>query len=383
MINRAIYREFSSHLGKYPILALTGPRQSGKTTFLRNSFPKYRYLTLENPDNRNYALQDPKGFLKEFDKYVIFDEAQRAPELFSYLQGIVDQSGLMGQYILSGSQNFNLIEEITQSLAGRVGLFRMYPFDLTEMKKGGLLEGNKNKMIINGFYPAIYDRKISPSRYYQDYIDTYLKRDISQLVNIQDERLFTQFISLCAARSGQLINYNDLARDAGVSNTTVKNWLSILETSFVIFFLQPDFRNYSKRIIKSPKFYFNDTGLLCHLLKIKGDEISPTHSHYGHIFENYVVAEMLKQNYHCSQFRDYFFWRTSHGKEIDLLYRENEVTHLFEIKASSTIKPAFFKTMDDFEQISGETVKKTLLYGGDQNQNRTNYDVRGWDSIGT
>lgn len=379
---RTLYLIFKDYLTKYPILAITGPRQSGKTTFLKTQFADYEYVSLENIENRDFVIRDIKGFLARYSDKVIFDEVQQVPELFSRLQDVVDSSGKMGQYILSGSQNFNLMQNITQSLAGRVGIFKMLPFDLAEMKEANWLADDLSTVMNTGFYPAIFDRNIKSDKYYADYIETYVKRDVSQLLNIQDQRTFRNFIKLCAARAGHLLNYSDLAKDAGVSHTTARNWLSILETSFIVHFLDPYYKNYNKRVIKSPKLYFYDTGLLCFLLNIKRNQLTPTHSMYGHIFECFVINELLKQNEHQLLLREYWFWRDSKGKEIDLFYTENEKTHIAEIKSTSTITSKLFKGMDDFEQIATDNIaSKTLFYGGKDNQKRTHHSIVGWNKL--
>lgn len=381
MIDRNIKDDFHEYLSKYPILALTGPRQSGKTTFLKTNFPEYQYVTLENPENRVFAIEDPKGFLNQYNQKVILDEVQRTPELFSYLQGIVDDSGMMGQYIISGSQNFHLIEQITQSLAGRVGIFRLFPFDLSEIKLSGIVElGEWQELIIKGFYPAIYDRNIPPQKYYQDYIDTYLKKDIALLINLHDESAFYRFLRLCATRAGQLVNFEDLSRDTGVSNTTIKRWLSLLETSYIIYFLQPYYKNFSKRIIKSPKLYFYDCGLLSNLLNIN-EKVAPENPYYGVLFENMMVSDLIKTNYHKNLGRNYWYWRSSHGKEVDLLYEQNNKIHTYEIKASSTVKSKFFANLQFFESITvDQTTHPTLIYGGDTAQLRSKSKVLPWAS---
>lgn len=271
-ILRQLRNSVQDIMKKYPVMALTGPRQSGKTTLLKTSFPDFRYVSLENPDHRSFAETDPNGFLKLYDKYVIFDEVQRVPALFSYLQTIVDESGLMGQFILSGSQNFHLMQNITQSLAGRVAIFKLFPFDHQELKGAGLLNDNYVENIIKGYYPAIYDRDIPTRTFYSNYIQTYIQRDVSELLSIKDIRLFQNFLGLCAARAGQLLNMNALANECGISQPTAKSWISALENSYIVFTLQPLHENYNKRIVKTPKLYFYDTGLLCHLLRIQRPE---------------------------------------------------------------------------------------------------------------
>lgn len=378
-IKRTLLAELAIVRSKYPIIALTGPRQSGKTTLMKQAFPKYRYVSLENPDNRLYATQDGKKFLQEYNDCVIFDEVQRAPELFSYLQGIVDNNRKMGQFILSGSQNFHLINSITQSLSGRIALCSLFPFDFKEMKKAKIMKDNLSDAITTGCYPAIYDRNIDPRRYYKDYMDTYIKRDITQLHQIQDMRTFTRFIKLCAGRAGQLLNYNELAKDAGISHTTAINWLSLLEASYITFTLPPYHGNFNKRMIKSPKLYFYDSGLLCSLLGITPGNFNPLHNMWGNVFENMIVAEKIKQSAHDSLHHEFYFWRDSHGNEVDLLREQDGKLHIYEIKSSTTITQDKFKGLDYLYKLSGERIaSRTLIYGGDQNQKRKEYDILGW-----
>lgn len=382
MISRENYKSIKETLGKYPIIVVTGPRQAGKTTVLRNMFSEYRYVSLENPDIRNFAVRDPRGFMDEYDDKVIFDEIQRAPEIFSYLQQIVDDNNVMGQFILSGSQNSHLIEHITQSLAGRVAIFRLFPFQFSEMKEAGWLSNDLATVFTKGFYPAIFERKVDQDRYYADYIDTYIKRDVSQLVNVQDSRSFGNFIKLCAIRAGQLLNLNDLARDAGISHTTARNWISVLEASYILFTLQPYFVNYGKRTIKAPKLYFYDVGLLCHLLSIRKGEISPLHSMWGNIFENLIVSELTKQNSHWSLHRDYYFWRDSKGNEVDLLYEYAEAIQTYEIKSSSTILEKMFKGLVYFKSLTkDQSTKPILVFGGKKGQKRTDFTVLPWEKV--
>jgi len=378
---RNIYKPIKKYLAKYPIIALTGPRQSGKTTFLKSMFKKYTYINLEDPDLRAYATTDPRSFLQEYDSKIIFDEVQRVPELFSYLQTIVDEKKIMGQFILSGSQNFNLMESITQTLAGRVAVFSLFPFDLIEMKKAKWLSKDLGQLMSKGFYPAVHAREINPDRYYADYLKTYVNRDVSQLINIQNDRLFSAFIRLCAARVGQLVNFNVLARDTGISHNTARNWLSILQTSYIIKVLKPHYNNYSKRIIKSPKIYFYDTGLLCHLLNIRKAKLKPSHPMWGNIFENFIVIEMEKQNAHLDLLREYYFWRDSHGNEVDLLYQENQSMHAYEIKSSSTMQNRMLKGLDYFGKLTEVNTTKNLIYGGARNYNRTDYLIQAWSAL--
>ncbi len=381
-ISRNIFPDLRKVLGQYPLVALTGPRQSGKTTLLKTMLPEFRYVSLEDKDTRAFALEDTRGFFKAYDHQVILDEVQRAPELFSYLQGVVDSSRVMGRYILSGSQNFDLMANITQSLAGRISIFKLFPFDFIEMQQSGLLSDDLSEVMTRGFYPAIYDRDIDPDRYYADYVTTYVERDLTQLVNVQNKRVFKNFIRLCAARAGQLINYNDLARDAGISHTTAYNWLSILETSYITYMLEPNHKNYSKRVIKSPKLYFYDTGLLCHLLNIRKGKLTPQSPLWGHLFENMIVSELVKQNYHFNKLRDYRFWRDTNGNEVDLLYQHNESQVVYEIKSSQTLQSKALKQLSKYSALSTDEIAgQKLIYTGEDVYVRSGVDITPWQQV--
>jgi predicted AAA+ superfamily ATPase len=370
---------FIAALKYTPIVVLTGPRQSGKTTMLKEILPDWRYVNLEDRELREFARRDVKGFLALYDRHVIFDEAQYVEELFSQLQVVVDDRDMMGQYVISGSQNFQLMDKITQSLAGRVSLFELFPYDTSEMMEAGLLQESIESYLCTGAYPAIYQRGVSPTRYYADYVKTYVQRDVSQLVNVREMATFNVFLKLCAARAGSLLNYSKLGRDAGVSHTTASNWLSTLRTSYVTFTLAPYYRNFSKRLTKSPKLYFYDTGLLCYLLGIRHGQLTPTHPMYGHIFENYVVSEYLKRSAHQEQFRDFYFWRDSLGHEVDLMYEDGGILHAVEIKSSKTIRNTMFDELDYVQSIAGDVViSRSLVYGGDEGHKRTDTDILSW-----
>jgi predicted AAA+ superfamily ATPase len=382
MTLRSLSKQVLHHASKYPILAVTGPRQAGKTTFLKTTFADYRYISLENPDLRAFALDDPKGFLAAYNEKVIFDEIQCAPDLFPYLQGLVDEQRVMGQFILSGSQNFQLMEKISQSLAGRVGVFKMYPFDLTELKRAGWMKEDVAQQIFTGAYPAIYDRNISPTQYFADYLETYVYRDIRSLKNIQDFDAFDRLIKVCANHIGQIVNYQNFSALVGVSHTTIKQWISLLKTSYILFELPPFFNNFNKRLVKSPKLYFYDTGLASRLLGLKENQLSPEFLFWGPLFENYVVAEFVKQNAHGNLNQNFFYWRDSNGHEVDILFQDGPKMHLIEIKAGKTIKSEMFKNLDFVAAlVENFTVKKSLIYGGITNQKRTQYDVIAWSEI--
>ena len=314
---------------------------------------------------------------------MIIDEAQRVPHLFSYLQTKVDEDKIMGQYILSGSQNFHLMQNITQSLAGRVALFKLLPFDISEMQNANWLSDDYAINLQKGFYPAIYDREIPTKSFYSNYIQTYVERDLSELIHVKDLKQFRKFIALCAARVGQLVNLNSLANECGISQPTAKSWISVLESSYIMYQLQPYFSNFSKRVTKSAKLYFYDTGLLCHLLKLNDAESVKISALKESLFENYVINEYLKKNYHTNLLLDLWFWRDAVGHEVDLIWQNSELINLVEIKASETIMPEMFKGLSYFEKLKPELIhSKTLVHTGLFQQKRTLGNVMSWKEIG-
>ncbi len=382
-IQRNIEAAIKSLINKYPIISLTGPRQSGKTTLLKNMFPDYRYITLEDADMRDFANEDPRGFLAQFSKYVIIDEAQRVPQLFNYLQGKVDADQIMGQYILSGSQNFLLLEQISQSLAGRVAIFRLLPFDFSELASHQLIQKDYIPHFYTGFYPSIFDRNINPTTYYNNYLDSYVERDIRTIINVKDLSVFRIFLKLCAGRVGQLLNLNGVANECGISSHTARAWLSILEASYIVYLLPPFFQNVNKRLVKSPKLYFWDTGLLSYLLDIRQPEQLQSHYLRGNIFENMMISEIQKQNYHRLLHLNLYFFRDSNQNEIDLMIQQSTQFDLVEIKSSMTINSDFFKGIKNFSENFPELVnQKFLVYGGAEKYKRLETQVLGWSSVG-
>jgi len=368
----------------YPVLAITGPRQAGKTTLAQATFPDKRYVSLEDPDERAFAEEDPRGFLARFPNGAILDEVQRCPALFSYLQTIVDAEKRMGMFILTGSQQFGLLTNITQTLAGRVGMIQLLPFSLQELQQGSIPIGNLDELLWRGMYPPIYDRDLDPERWLANYVMTYLERDVRQIISVHNLNLFQRFIKLCAARCGQLLNLSNLANDCGITHGTVRSWLSVLEASYVVFLLQPHHRNFGKRLVKTPKLYFYDTGLAAFLLGIKNPEHLSIHSSRGALFENFVIGELLKRRYHHGLPSNLYFWRNNTGNEIDVLIEQGEKLQPVEIKSSQTFSPDFLNGLSTWASYAGGlSTKPTLVYGGDKNMTRNGVEVQSWLNIQT
>jgi uncharacterized protein len=363
-----IERKITSHLKrvleKFPVVSLTGPRQSGKTTLLKSAFPEYTYYNLERIDYREMIQSDMAGFLRNAGERIIFDEAQNLPELFSYIQVVSDERNTAGQYILSGSQSFLLNEKISQSLAGRVSINHLLPFELGELNIAGEL--SLYQTFIKGFYPRIYDRNIPPEDFYPSYLQTYIERDIRTLKSIESLSTFTRFLGLCAGRVGQILNVTSLANDTGISVNTAKAWLSLLEASFIIYLLRPYYKNFNKRIIKSPKLYFYDTGVVCSLLKLTDPGSVRNHFAYGALFENLVIGEIIKYITHCGKKPAVYYWRESNGVEIDcIIEKENGSLLAAEIKGGETYSSDFIKNLKKFPDVSsGAGVEKFLIYTG-------------------
>ena len=383
MIPRSLSEKILNLAKVFPAISLTGPRQSGKTPLVRALFPDYAYLNLENLDQRAAAEEDPVRFLRvHSDKGVVIDEMQKVPALFSYLQGIVDESGKMGKYILTGSQNFLLIEKITQSLAGRVAICHLMPFGLPELDDSKLLPGSLDDMLYRGTYPVLYDRKVPPPDYFPSYIQTYIERDVRSITNVGDLSTFQRFVKLCAGRVGQLLNLSGIGNELGVNYKTVRSWISILEASFIVFLLQPHHRNFNKRVVKQPKLYFFDSGLLCALLEIQSPGQLAPHYLRGNIFESFIISEYMKLRYHSGLRSNAFFWRDSTGHEIDLLLDEGEHLRAVEIKSGETINEDFFNGLKYFKKISAESEDRFyLLYGGEKGYSRKHGRVLGWRSL--
>ena len=343
MIERTITAKLRRMMELYPIVLLTGPRQSGKSTLLHHVLPEYQYVSLEDLDARAYATDDPRGFLASHPDKTIIDEAQLVPTLFSYLQTHVDAAQKEGMYVLSGSQNFLLMQQITQSLAGRVAILELLPFSRSELKTAGMLPETIEAEMFAGGYPRLFDKQMHPTEYYPYYIRTYVERDVRQLKNVMDLGLFVKFIKLCAGRIGQLVNFSSLANDCGIAVSTAQSWLSVLETSYIVYFLHPDYNNFSKRLVKSPKLYFHDTGLACSLLEITDAHQLENHYLRGGLFENYVINQFIKKAFNRGEEPHLSFWRDNKGNEIDLLQPLGTKQFAYEIKSGRTFSTDFTK----------------------------------------
>jgi len=368
MISRDLSQELLQQLKEYPVVTLLGPRQAGKTTLARELLKDYAYVNLETPDVLAFAQDDPRGFLAQYPDKTIFDEIQRAPHLISYLQSIVDESGKTGQFVLTGSHQLELRAAITQSLAGRTGILNLLPFSITELEAAKIAFDKFEEYVFTGFLPRVYDQNQRPNTAYANYYQTYIERDVRQIIQLKDASLFDKFMRLLAGRTGQVMNYQSLASDVGVDGKTIKEWLSILEASFVVFKLSPYFENFGKRVIKSPKYYFMDTGLLSYLLGIEKPEQVTRDPLVGQLFENMIVLEALKTRYNQGQIPNLYFYRDSHGNEIDLLYASGRELVGIEVKSSSTFTPHFKKTLLRFSEKQQALQSSYVVYNGEERQ---------------
>ncbi len=383
IIKRTLQKQLQASAKQFPVITVTGPRQSGKTTLLRDMFPDYTYVNLENLDQRAAAVEDPKAFLNYYGTGgVIIDEAQHVPELFSYLQQIVDENKKMGQYILTGSQDFLLLEKISQSLAGRVAVHHLLPFEMGEILTDAARQQTLDQILFTGLYPAIYDREIPAENYFPSYLQTYIERDVRSLKRIGDLNVFRRFLQLCAGRTGQLLNLASLANELGIDAKTVRAWLSILEASFIVFLLPPYFKNYNKRIVKHPKLYFYDTGIVCSLLGLTDSVQLKTHYLRGSLFENLIITEYIKKKHHEGRPPGCYFWRDNSGNETDLLIEDKGKLTALEIKSGTTIRDDFFKNLIRFQKFSGIAQEDCcLVYGGETTVPRKKVKVCGWKTF--
>lgn len=382
MIERTITGKLLDMGSKFPIVTLTGPKQSGKSTLLKSALPDYNYVSMEDPDSRLLAINDPRGFLKTFPNKTIIDEVQRVPDLFSYLQTHVDNENREGMYYLAGSQNFLLMQTISQSLAGRTAILKLLPFSHNELKLADLAPETSNEEIFHGGYPRIYDKRIHPSDFYPNYIQTYVEKDLRLLKNIENLSKFIRFIKLCAGRIGQLLNLSSLANEMGIAVSTVQSWLSVLEASYIVYLLMPDHNNYAKRLVKSPKLYFHDTGLACSLLEIENASQLSTHYLRGGLFENLVINEFVKTALHDGQIPCLTFWRDSTGNEVDLLVSVKGKQKAYEIKSGATFSSDHFKGIKVWAKLS-ETKPEDccIIYNGDRALSTSHGEVIPWNEL--
>lgn len=366
----------------FPVVVLTGPRQSGKTTLAKSVFSSKTYVSLENPDERAFALQDPKRFLQRFPQGAVLDEVQRCPELLSWLQGWVDERGIMGDFVLTGSAQFDLIVGVTQTLAGRVGRVELLPLCADELDASQKAPTDLNTTLFQGGYPALYDRDVSPQDWFANYISTYIERDVRQLVAVRDLSQFQTFVKMCAARSGQLLNLTSLGADCGISSVTAKQWLSVLEASYIVSLLQPHHRNFGKRLVKAPKLYFCDVGLAAWLLGIRDAASLDTHAARGALFETWVVSELLKQRLNAGQAHGLYFWRDSAGNEVDVLIETAQGLQAIEIKSGSTFAGDWTDGLKKWQKFAGEeSIQTSLVYGGTDSYEREGVQVWGWSAM--
>ncbi|EXI78667.1 MAG: hypothetical protein AW10_02821 [Candidatus Accumulibacter appositus] len=381
MIPRALTETLQRFAQSFPVVAITGPRQSGKTTLARTVFADKAYVSLEDPIERAFALEDPRGFLARFEQGAVFDEAQRWPDLFSYLQGMVDTKRAPGRFVLTGSQQFGLLAGVTQSLAGRVGLTRLLPLTFAEMPEVSRQLGI-DAMMMQGGYPFLHTQPIIAADWFSSYIATYVERDVRQVLNIQDLGTFQRFLRLCAGRSGQLLNLSALAGEAGISHNTARAWLSVLESSDLVFLLPPYHRNFGKRLVKTPKLYFLDSGLACWLLGIRSPEVLSLHPSRGALFETWVLGEFVKGRFNLGLPTDLYFWRDNNGLEADLIFEVGAHLQPVEIKSGQTVTRDYLQAGQASARFArSEALRPWLIYGGSESYERSGVSVIGWRDI--
>ena len=383
LIPRAVASVLPRLAEGFPILAVTGPRQSGKTTLVRTVFPDKPYVSLEDLDERAYSLEDPRGFLARYPDGAVLDEVQQSPALFSYLQTRVDEDRRTGLFVLTGSQQFNLLSGVTQSLAGRVALVPLLPFSLGELAAAGQAPERIEQLLFCGLYPPLWDRSLDAAVWYGNYVRTYLERDVRQMVNVRDLGTFQRFIRMCAARTGQLLNLTSLATDCGVSPNTARAWISVLEASYVLHLLPPHHANFNKRLVKTPKLYFLDPGLASWLLGIQRSEQLAGHPHRGALFETWVMSELLKARFNRALDANVTFWRDHAGQEVDLLIDLGDRLMPVEVKSGQTVVPDFFDGLKRWLDLAGTAAGEAwVVYGGMKRQTRPGITVLPWQDIG-
>ncbi len=378
-IARDISAEILSMANYYPVITIVGPRQSGKTTLVKHLFKDKPYVSLENIDEQNFALSDPREFLARFPKGVILDEIQKCPELLSYIQSIVDDKNINGMYVLTGSHQLSLHNSISQSLAGRTAVLKLLPLSIAELTNTNITLTLDN-YLLSGGYPRIFTNEINPTKYYRDYVQTYIERDVRHIINIKDLKIFQHFIKLCAGRIGQVFNASNLSNELGVSHSTIRNWLSVLEASFVVFHLPAYFENFNKRIIKSSKLYFSDLGLASYLLGISNIEQISRDPLRGGLVENLAILEFFKSSLNQGIEPDFYFFRESNNNEVDLIIKKSTNLYPVEIKSSSTFNQHMLKNLLYFKAITN-CQNGTLIYSDEQEQKINNTEVINFKNI--
>jgi len=382
MILRQAEATIRELLRGFPVVTLTGPRQAGKTTLARVIFRDRPYASLEDPDIRLAATDDPRAFLDRFPDGAVLDEVQRCPDLLSYLQARVDMDGRMGLFLLTGSQQFGLMSKVTQSLAGRSAFVELLPFSVGELRKAGVLPDTLAGMLLQGGYPPLYDRQLVFRQWFNAYVTAYVERDVRQLLNIHDLEAFQRFVRFCAGRTGQLLNLSALATDCGITHGTARAWLSVLEASYLVFQLRPYHVNFNKRLIKTPKLYFYDSGLVCWLLGIQTPEHLACHPLRGAVFETFVVSELMKRRLHAGERPGLYFWRDSNGNEVDVLIEDGAFLIPVEIKAGKTLARDAFSGLQKWLQLAGTLARDPqLIYGGDESFRHLGVDVVSWRDV--
>jgi predicted AAA+ superfamily ATPase len=369
---------------QFKAIAITGPRQSGKTTLAKTVFPGKPYVSLETPDERERAIRDPRHFLSRFPDGCILDEVQRAPDLFSYLQENLDAQSKAGRFILTGSQQFGMMEKISQTLAGRIGILSLLPFSASELNRGNFLANDIDTTLWRGAYPPVFDQHIDPQLWFDAYITTYIERDVRQIINVKDIALFQRFLSLCAGNTGGFFNASRIGNDCGLNHGTVSSWLSVLEASYIAFRIPPHHRNYRKRVVKTPKLYFWDTGLAVRLLGIESARQLSTHPLRGNLFENWVITELLKGRFSRGKKSNLFFWRNNTGLEVDVIAEQANKLRPIEIKSGATLTSDWFKAINQWLALAGDdAVSPSLIYGGDTPWNEGPVSAIPWKQIST
>ena len=375
MYDRALSSKLTESSLKYPVVAVVGPRQTGKTTLVRACFPDHTYVLLEDPDTRQLASEDPRGFFSKYSGNLILDEVQKVPELLSYIQGLVDEPKSSRKFVLTGSEHLLLSEKINQSLAGRARVFNLLPLSENEHPAKDVLE-----RILTGGYPRIHNENLDAGEWLSQYYASYVERDVRSVLNVSDIDRFDRVVKLCAGRVGQLLDFSSIANDSGVSSPTVKSWISTLKATFICFTLEPHFKNFNKRLIKSPKIFFFDTGLLCYLLRIKSVEELEVHHAFGSIFENYVISEKFKQYFHQGSEPNLYFWRSKQGNEVDLVQETSAGLIPIEIKSSMTFDKSFLKGLNYFQKLQGQEGGH-VVFRGDESFDFNQYRIHAWSDL--